>query len=102
MDQLTIDHFLKHPRAAASGVLLLPGRLIRRAHHPQPSRGVGEAFAHARAAVHGFGEVVDATHHAHGAQVTVHRARVYQDAGVQQVLWVEGGLHLTKGLKSSG
>ena len=102
MDQLTIDHFLQHTRAAASRVLLLPGRLIRRAHHTQAARGVGEAFADARATVHGFGEVVDATHQTHGTQVTVHRARVYQHAGVQQVLRVEGSLHLTEDLESSG
>ncbi len=29
-----VDHLLQHPGAAAGGVLLFPGRLIRRAHHP--------------------------------------------------------------------
>ena len=52
--------------------------------------------------MHGFREVIDLTHQTHGTQVTVHRARVYQHAGVQQVLRVEGSLHLTEGLNRSG
>ena len=52
--------------------------------------------------MHGGGEVVDPTAQTHGPQVTVHRARIDQHAGIQQVLRVEGGLDLTEGLKCSG
>ena len=54
---VAVDHLLQHPGPAAGGVLLLPGGLVRRAHHAETAGAVGQALAHARAAVHLGGEV---------------------------------------------
>ena len=49
---LAVDHLLQDPGPAAGGVLLLPGRLVGRAHHPEPRGDVRQALADAGAVVH--------------------------------------------------
>src|SRR5512133_945139 len=95
LNHLAVDHLLKYAGASTGGVFLLPGGLIGRTHHTQPACGIRQALAHARAAVHSLGEVVETTQ-SRRTQIGVDRTRVDRNTRVQQVLRVEGGLDLTE------
>ena len=106
-DETAVDHLLQHPSTAASRVLLVAGRLERRAHDTIRAVVVGQALADAGAAVNGLAEValvveesqaealVEASLRRFGsAQVGIHRARAYENTRVEQVVRVEYTLDL--------
>ena len=98
-DGRAVDHLLQHPGTPAGGVLLLPGRQVRRAHHPAGRGVVGAALTDPGAAVHRLGEIsavavvgqcqVPAPDRRRFAKVRVERPRVDDHSGVEDVLRVE-------------
>ena len=103
-DQPPVDHLLEHPGPAAGGVLLVAGRHVGGAHHAPGAGVVGQAAAHARAAVHRVHQRAAVVQQpqarprlgqrARQPQVRVDRTRVDEHPRVEHAGRVQGPLHL--------
>ena len=99
---LAVDHLLQHPSAPARWSPSPPGLPDTTGTSPQPGRRVGEAFADARAAMNGARRSRSTRPtRAHCRSAFTGRGST-NTPGFKQVLWVEGGLHLTEDLNRSG
>ena len=102
-DQVAVEHLLEHAGPAAGGVLLVPGRQERRAHHAAGRGVVGPALAHAGAAVHGVHEVAPVVELARSVVAGERRACGHPHVGVEggRARPARPGLSRSSGSKSA-